>query len=34
MEKNSAIHGDEIIPYAVEENIWQGIEDLLLTRPQ
>ncbi|MDC7222737.1 MAG: carbonic anhydrase [Spirochaetales bacterium] len=27
------IHGDDIIPYAIEENVWQSIEDLFLTSP-
>ncbi|MCA9732000.1 MAG: carbonic anhydrase [Deferribacteres bacterium] len=26
-------HGSEIIPYAIEENIWQGIEDLFMSSP-
>lgn len=28
-----AIHGAEIIPYAIEENVWQGIEDLFMNSP-
>ncbi len=27
------VHGTEIIPYAIEENIWQGIEDLFMNSP-
>lgn len=27
------IHGDKIIPYAIEENVWQGIEDLFMASP-
>ncbi|UDQ98225.1 carbonic anhydrase [Lentisphaerota bacterium WC36G] len=26
-------HGKELIPYAVEENVWQGIEDLFMKSP-
>ncbi|HUU39917.1 MAG TPA: carbonic anhydrase [Desulfatiglandales bacterium] len=26
-------HGDAIIPYAIEENVWQGIEDLFMKSP-
>ena len=26
-------HGDEVIPYAIEENVWQSIEDLFMTSP-
>jgi carbonic anhydrase len=26
-------HDDEVIPYAIEENVWQSIEDLLMTSP-
>ena len=26
-------HGDAVIPFAVEENIWQGIEDLFMASP-
>ncbi len=33
MSKHSDVHGDDIIPYAIEENIWQGIEDLFMTSP-
>ena len=27
------VHGDSIIPYAIEENVWQGIEDLFMKSP-
>jgi carbonic anhydrase len=27
------VHGDEIIPFAIEENVWQGIEDLFMKSP-
>lgn len=27
------VHGDAIIPYAIEENVWQGIEDLYMRSP-
>lgn len=33
MKQHSEIHGDEIIPYAIEENVWQGIEDLFMKSP-
>jgi carbonic anhydrase len=33
MDKHPDVHGDEIIPYAIEENIWQGIEDLFMNSP-
>ena len=33
MSKHPDVHGDDIIPYAIEENIWQGIEDLFMTSP-
>jgi carbonic anhydrase len=26
-------HGDAVIPFAIEENIWQGIEDLFMESP-
>ncbi len=26
-------HGDTVIPYAIEENVWQGIEDLFTESP-
>ena len=33
MANHSNIHGDAIIPYAIEENVWQGIEDLFMLSP-
>ncbi len=27
------VHGDDLIPHAVEENVWQGIEDLFMKSP-
>jgi carbonic anhydrase len=33
MAKHPNVHGDKIVPYAVEENIWQGVEDLFMASP-
>ena len=33
MSKHPDIHGDEIITYAIEENVWTGIEDLFMDSP-
>ncbi len=33
IDKHPDIHGDRIIPYAIEENVWQGIEDLFMKSP-
>jgi carbonic anhydrase len=33
MADHPDIHGDKIIPYAIEENVWQGIEDLFMASP-
>jgi len=33
MAQHSNVHGDAIIPYAIEENVWQGIEDLFTQSP-
>ena len=33
MSKHTDIQGDKIIPYAIEENIWQSIEDLFMNSP-
>jgi carbonic anhydrase len=33
MELHAGVHGDEIIQYAIEENVWQGIEDLFMKSP-
>ncbi len=32
-EQHSDIHGNEIIPYAIEENVWQAVEDLFMQSP-
>lgn len=33
MESHKDIHGEDIIAYAIEENVWQGIEDLFRKSP-
>ncbi|WP_084457029.1 carbonic anhydrase [Desulfogranum mediterraneum] len=33
IEQHPDIHGDEIIPMAIVENVWQGIEDLFMSSP-
>ncbi len=33
MQANPGVHGDAIIPYAIEANVWQGIEELFLRSP-
>lgn len=33
MEKNRDVHGDDIIPLAIVENVWQGVEDLFMSSP-
>ena len=33
MIKNPKVHGTDIIPYAIEENVWQSIEDLFMKSP-
>jgi carbonic anhydrase len=33
MEQHKDIKGDAIIPYAIEENVWTGIEDLFMKSP-
>ncbi|MDY6935910.1 MAG: carbonic anhydrase [Spirochaetota bacterium] len=33
MKRHKNVHGDTIIKYAIEENIWQGIEDLFMKSP-
>jgi len=30
---NPKAHGADVIPYAIEENIWQGIEDMFMKSP-
>ncbi len=34
MEAHEDVHGDEIIQYAIEENMWQGIENLFMNSPE
>jgi carbonic anhydrase len=33
IEQQKDVHGDAIIPYAIEENVWQGVEDLFMKSP-
>jgi carbonic anhydrase len=33
IEQHKDVHGDAIIPYAIEENVWQGVEDLFMKSP-
>jgi len=33
MDMNKGVTGDAIIPFAIEQNVWQGIEDLLMKSP-
>ncbi|MEW6109256.1 MAG: carbonic anhydrase [Nitrospirota bacterium] len=33
MKNHPDAHGDAVIPYAIEENVWQGVEDLFLKSP-
>jgi len=33
ISKHPDVQGDVIIPYAIEENIWQSIEDLFMNSP-
>ncbi|WP_084553440.1 carbonic anhydrase [Desulfopila aestuarii] len=33
MAANPEMHGDEVIPAAIEANVWQGIEDLFMMSP-
>jgi carbonic anhydrase len=33
MELHKDVHGDAIIPYAIEENVWEGIENLFMKSP-
>jgi carbonic anhydrase len=32
-EQHPEVHGDAIIPYAIEQNVWQAIEDLFMRSP-
>jgi len=33
MHTHADVHGDAIIPYAIEENVWQAVEDLYMESP-
>jgi carbonic anhydrase len=33
MESHAEVHGDDIVPFAIEENVWQGIEDMFMRSP-
>ncbi|MBU4388647.1 MAG: carbonic anhydrase [Proteobacteria bacterium] len=33
MSKHADVKGDAIVPYAIEENVWRGIEDLFMASP-
>jgi carbonic anhydrase len=33
MQKEKNVSGDAIIPYAIEENVWQSVEDLFMKSP-
>jgi carbonic anhydrase len=33
MDQHKDVHGDAIIPYAIEENVWQAIRDLFMKSP-
>jgi carbonic anhydrase len=33
MEAHKDVHGDKIVPYAMEENMWYGIEELFMKSP-
>lgn len=33
MNTHTDVHGDAIIPYAIEENVWQAVEDLFMQSP-
>jgi carbonic anhydrase len=33
IEQQKDVHGDAIIPYAIVENVWQGVEDLFMKSP-
>ncbi|SHO43456.1 Methyl-accepting chemotaxis protein [Desulfopila aestuarii DSM 18488] len=33
IEANPQLHGDEVIPAGIVENVWQGIEDLFMSSP-
>jgi carbonic anhydrase len=33
MADNPDVHGADVIPFAIEENVWQGMEDLFMESP-
>ena len=33
MSKHPDVHGNDIVPHAIEENVWRGIEDLFMASP-
>jgi len=33
MEQHRGLHGEAIVPFAIEENVWQGVEDLFMKSP-
>jgi carbonic anhydrase len=33
IKDNPDVHGKDVIPYAIEQNVWQGIEDLFMQSP-
>lgn len=33
MEEHPDLHGDAIVPFAIEENVWQAVEDLFMKSP-
>jgi carbonic anhydrase len=33
MEQHADVHGEAIVPFAIEENVWQGAEDLFMKSP-
>ncbi len=33
MERHPDAHGDAVVPFAIEENVWQAIEDLFMRSP-
>lgn len=33
MDQHKNVHGDDVVPYAIEENVWQSIHDLFMKSP-
>jgi carbonic anhydrase len=33
MDQHTDVHGDAIVPFAVEENVWQAVDDLFMKSP-